>query len=96
MDFSVLHLRALNMEPKTTLERERAGRRGAINFIATRVARSDTLQKRNVLLADFRVWLHETHGIILSVLLTAKPPDPEEICRLIVMYGQEMFAAGKA
>eukprot|EP00435_Cladocopium_sp_Y103_P053973 s1965_g17.t1 len=84
------------MEPSTALERERAARRSSVNLVATRVVRTDTLKKRSVLLADFRAWLHEAHGIMLAVLLTAKPPDPEEICRLLVMYGQEMYAAGKA
>lgn len=36
------------------------------------------------------------HGILLMTLLTAKPPDPEEICRLLVAYGKKMFASGKA
>ena len=33
---------------------------------------------------------------MLQTLLTAKPPDAEEISRWLVTYGQEMFLAGKA
>ena len=33
---------------------------------------------------------------MLQTLLTAKPPDAEEITRWLVMYGQEMILAGKA
>jgi hypothetical protein len=39
--------------------------------------------------------LHDSHGVLLSQLLTAKPPDPEEICRWLTLYGQELFFAGK-
>ena len=84
------------MEPQTVLERERALRRSQIDLVATRVVRRDTLQRRHALLAEFRVWLHRNFGVMLSVLLPAKPPDPEEINRYLVLYGQEMFAAGKA
>eukprot|EP00435_Cladocopium_sp_Y103_P048907 s133_g14.t1 len=84
------------MVPNSALERDRAQRRGGSGLVATRVMRPDTLQKRGVLLNDFRIWLHERHGVFLSVLLTAKPPDPEEICRFLVMYGQEMYSSGKA
>ena len=87
---------AFAMEPSSKLETERAQRRAGIDLVATRVVRKDTHQRRGLLLADFRSWLHSHHGIMLSVLLTAKPPDAEEICKYLVLYGQQMFAAGKA
>ena len=40
--------------------------------------------------------LWETQSIQLTILLTAKPPGAEELCRLLVAYGQAMFHAGKA
>ena len=79
------------MEPVSTVERERAAHRGG-NLAATRVARKATIDAREKLLNDFRSW----HGMQLSILLTSKPPDPEEICRWLVCYGQEMYRAGKA
>ena len=30
------------------------------------------------------------------MLLTAKPPDAEEICKWLISYGQEMYLSGKA
>jgi hypothetical protein len=60
-----------------------------VSLVATRVARKDTLAKQAVLLNDFRIWLFEVHGVMLATLLTAKPQDPEEICRFLVQYGQE-------
>jgi hypothetical protein len=32
----------------------------------------------------------------LTPLLTAKPPDPEEVCKWLILYGQQMFLSGKA
>lgn len=84
------------MAPQTALERGRAERRSGNNLIATRVARHDTLERREKLLTDFRVWLHDQHKVHLSLLLTAKPPDAEEICKWLISYGQEMYLSGKA
>ena len=84
------------MEPLTSLERSRAERRKGIELVATRVARQDTLNRRTKLLSDFRCWLFEVHKVSLSQLLSAKPPDPEEICKWLTAYGQDMFLSGKA
>ena len=84
------------MVPQTAVERGRAERREGTNLIATRVARKDTLDRRAKLLSDFRAWLYQTHEVYLSQLLTAKPPDAEEISRWLTLYGQEMFLAGKS
>ena len=77
------------MEP--TMERERERERASWPQIWCEpcVARKDTLAKQAVLLNDFRIWLFEVHGVMLATLLTAKPQDPEEICRFLVQYGQE-------
>ena len=84
------------MEPLSAAERARASARGGATLVPTRVARQKTLESRKVLLDDFRVWLYTQHGIMLQQLLTAKPPDAEEVSKWLVAYGQEMFAAGKA
>ena len=84
------------MVPQTALEKGRAERRAGNNLIATRVARPDTLERREKLLTDFRVWLHDQHKVHLSILLTAKPPDAEEICKWLISYGQDMYLSGKA
>ena len=87
---------AAAMEPISAAERLRAAQRSGGGLIATRVARKATIDNRRKLLDDFRVWLWENHGIQLSYLLTAKPPDAEEICRCLVAYGQDLYRAGKA
>ena len=84
------------MEPRSLLEKERALRRTGVELIPTRVARKETLTARAKLLSDFRIWLYGEHGVALSQLLTARPPDPEEICKWLTRYGQEMFLSGKA
>ena len=84
------------MVPASRLEEERAFRRADIDLLPTRVARKQTLDYRQKLLTDFGVWLHETHGVQLSVLLSAKPPDAEEVAKFLVSYGQQMFISGKA
>jgi len=84
------------MEPVSTAERERAAQRRGGSLVATRVARKATIDAREKLLNDFRSWLWLEHGVQLSILLTSKPPDPEEICKWLVCYGQEMYRAGKA
>ena len=84
------------MEPLSAAERERAAQRRGGSLVATRVARKATIDAREKLLNDFRSWLWLEHGVQLSILLTSKPPDPEEICKWLVCYGQEMYQAGKA
>ena len=84
------------MEPETAADLRRAAYRSADGLIPTRVARKSTLEAREKLLMEFSSWLFSTHGLLWSSLRTAKPADPEEISRLLVLYGQEMFLAGKA
>ena len=84
------------MEPVSAAERARASERGGAILVPTRVARQKTLDSRRLLLNDFRAWLYNQHGVMLQQLLTAKPPDAEEVSKWLVAYGQEMYAAGKA
>eukprot|EP00435_Cladocopium_sp_Y103_P015061 s334_g3.t1 len=87
---------AYAMDPMTAADLRRAGYRNPSGIVPTRVARKSTLDARAKLLDDFGRWLYITHGVLLSSLLTAKPADPEEICKWLICYGQEMFLSGKA
>ena len=82
--------------PQTSAELGRAEKRAAAHLQATRVVRKQTLDSREKLLNEFGSWLWEERSIRLATLLQKKPPDPEELCALLVAYGQEMFAAGRS
>ena len=84
------------MEPTSAAERERASFRAATTLVASRTVRPETRQGRQKLLEKFSVWLSRFHGVALFELLSQKPADPEEICKWLVMYGQDMFSAGKS
>lgn len=84
------------MEPMSAAERERATLRAATTLVASRTVRPETRQGRQKLLERFSVWLSRFHGVALFELLSQKPADPEEICKWLVMYGQDMFSAGKS
>ena len=84
------------MEPGSTAERLRAEARSATFLIPTRTVRQETRDGREKLLKSFGEWLWRTQQVSLSNLLAQKPADPEEICRWLVAYGQEMFVNGKA
>ena len=47
---------------------------------------------------NFQIWLTiwEKHEVSLILPLSSKPADPEEICKWLVRYGQDMFLAGKS
>eukprot|EP00438_Fugacium_kawagutii_P018640 Skav235460 [mRNA] locus=scaffold1451:27264:29552:+ [translate_table: standard] len=80
----------------TPADAKRAADRAGILLKPSRVVRQSTLDFRRKLLEDFKIWLQGSHGIALEKLLTDKPPDGEEVSRLLVEYGQELFASGKA
>ena len=82
--------------PQTTAELGRAEKRSTAHLQASRVVRKQTLDSREKLLNEFGSWLWEERRTRLATLLQKKPPDPEEICALLVAYGQEMFAAGRS
>ena len=92
----ILTVAAAPLQPCSHVEQQRAATRSLTDLVASRVVRPETRASRDALLQEFQVWLYEDQGISLSVLLTAKPPDAEEICRLLVEYGKQMFAAGRA
>ena len=84
------------MEPTTGAERARAFARAAVNLEATRTIRAETRAGREKLLEAFRIWLYEEEALLLSVLLTEKPADPEKISHLLASYGKGMFVTGKS
>jgi len=84
------------MEPSSAADIRRAGYRDPQGILPTRVARKATLDARTKLLNEFGTWLFESQGVLLTPLLTAKPADPEEICKHLIQYGQQMFLAGRA
>ena len=84
------------MAPTTATETRRAATRHQTELIATRVLRKKTLEARQELLNEVQDWLAVEHNVMLTQLLTAKPPDAEEICRWLVGYGKVLFQSGKA
>ena len=84
------------MEPSSAADLRRAGYRDPRGIIPTRVVRETTLIAREKLLAEFGAWMFQAEGVLLTPMLTAKPPDPEEICKWLIQYGQQMFLSGKA
>ena len=80
---------ACAMEPMSAAERKRSTFRAATTLVASRTVRPETRQGRQKLLEKFSVWLSLRN-------LLKKPADPEEICKWLVMYGQDMFSAGKS
>lgn len=83
------------MEPLNTAEAERASWRQGTNLIASRTVRPETRAGREKLLERFGTWLWMHHQVQLSVLLATKPADPEEICKWLVLFGQDCYASGK-
>ena len=83
------------MEPTSTAERQRALARSSTVLIPTRTVRQETRLGREKLLKVFGRWLASNHNVNLDLLLSEKPADPEEICKWLVLFGQEMFLSGK-
>ena len=69
------------MVPNSAVERERASRCAETMLGPSKLVRPQTRATCQKLLAGFQNWLYTEHGVQLSVLLSAKPPDPEEICK---------------
>ena len=84
------------MEPMSAAEKKRAGLRAATTLVASRTVKAETRLGRQKLLEKFSLWLYDFHKVSLSTLLAGKPADPEEICKWLVLYGQDMFSAGKS
>ena len=87
---------AMPLIPTSAAEQARACGRAESVLAATRAVRKETVSGREKLLDDFRRWLWAEHRVELRSLLTQKPPDAEEVCRFLVLYGQQMFYAGRS
>ncbi len=84
------------MEPVTAWERQRALARIGVELVPTRVARKETLKSREKLLGAFACWFYQEHAVSVSILLSKRPPDAEELCKWLVEYGKALFLSGKA
>ena len=85
------------IEPASAAERLRADRRASVELLPARIVRTATRSNREKLLqkfSDLAIW--EKREVSLSLLLSSEPADPEEICKWLVRYGQDMFLAGKS
>eukprot|EP00435_Cladocopium_sp_Y103_P044820 s2497_g12.t1 len=78
------------------LERQRAALRQRTFLPADRVIRKETRTRRIQLLNHFRTWLWKNQGVSLRALLGEKFLDAERISHWLVVYGREMYAAGKS
>eukprot|EP00435_Cladocopium_sp_Y103_P053797 s2167_g17.t1 len=84
------------MEPTSAAERKRATLRRAVDLAGDRVILETTRKRRRELLQKFQAWLWCEKGVSLTFLLRERPPDPEKICSWLVLYGRELYKAGKA
>ena len=82
--------------PETLAEEGRAFRRKDVNLAADRVVRHQTRENRGRVLLLFRSWLEVEQGVSWNSVFEKKPLDAEEICKWLVRYGRELFAAGKS
>eukprot|EP00435_Cladocopium_sp_Y103_P046805 s630_g13.t1 len=94
--FQLFHLSLGAMEPATADERRRAEIRGDFRLPADRDIRRQTRSQRNILVARFRSWLRQSHGVSLFGLLNGKPLDGERMSYWLAEYGRDMYRAGKA
>jgi len=84
------------MEPSSAADLLCAEYRDPSGFIPTGVARNTTLNAWEKLLTIFGSW-HFFYEVVFSPpLFSTKPPDPEEIRKWLVQYGQQMSLAVKA
>lgn len=82
--------------PETLVEEGRAFRRKDVNLAADRVVRHQTRENRGRLLLQLRSWLEVEQGASWDSVFEKKPLDAEEICKWLVRYGRELFAAGNS
>ena len=93
---ALLVCHAVAMEPSNAAERARASLRSHVFLPADRVVKKETRARRLQLLSEFRTWLWKQHRVSLRSLLNQKVLDAEKISHWLVVYGREMYAAGKS
>lgn len=84
------------LEPRNAEEVRRADRRSNVQLIADRVVRPQTRSRRDQLLDHFNSWLLQKAEISVAELVDSKDADPETVAEYLVMYGRELFYAGRA
>ena len=84
------------MEPSSAAERERAALRSTSFLPADRLVRKQTRDRRKKLLLAFRSWLWREHAVSYHALINGKPVDAEKVSNWLVIFGRELFTAGKS
>ena len=92
----LFHLAMAPLAPNTLLETERARLRTRISLVPDRAVREKTRTNRHGLLQAFAAWLRDETEYDLDQMLAEKPADPEKICEALVLYGRDLFSAGKS
>ena len=84
------------LEPRNAEEVRRADRRSTVKLAADRVVRPQTRTRRDQLLDQFAEWLFQKAHLTIAELVDSKEADPESIAEWLVLYGRELFYAGRA
>lgn len=87
---------SMPLAPTSAADRARALTRDGNHLVCIRAVRQQTIEKRKVYLDGFRAWLMKERGVSFKQLIELKPPDPERITDLLIDYGRELYAAGRA
>lgn len=84
------------MVPMSAAEESRAQFRSGLALASDRLIRPQTRVNRQQLLSAFQDWIFAEHGLQWQQIISAVPLDLELLNRLLVGYGKEMHASGKA
>ena len=87
---------AMPIAPASRADKDRMLHRAGNALLTTRAVRDQTRDKRKVYLDRFKAWLWQEKGISFRHLMETRPADPEKISGVLVDYGRELYAAGKA
>ena len=74
----------MHLEPQGHEESRRADRRSATNLVADRVLKTQTRDRRALLLGEFDAWLIANHQISVRQLLDGRDTDAETVSDLLV------------
>ena len=96
MVLSLTGVQGMPLRPCSKADRERMMQRLGNLPVPTRAVKEQTRQKRKIYLDRFRAWLWSEKGISFRYLIEAKPPDPEKISQMLIDYGRDLYAAGRA
>ena len=82
--------------PRNAEEVRRADRRSNVQLVADRVVRPQTRSRQDQLLDQCNSWLLQKAEISVAELVDSKDADPETVAEYLVLYGRELFYAGRA